>query len=108
MDSSTNGETLNRFIPELTVGYEVEGDPILISLDYTLFELIIQVAEGLRPGQQDYNEAIQFMEFYKELIRKSDQTNDLIIVHRETNHIMRIKEPRFARGGKTYEVETVK
>lgn len=103
-----NDETLNRFIPELTVGYEVEGTPILISLDFTLFELIIHVAEGLRPGQQDYNEAIQFMEFYKELIRHSDQTKDLIIVHRETNHIMRIKKPRFARGGKTYEVETVK
>ncbi|MDS9471544.1 DNA phosphorothioation-dependent restriction protein DptF [Sporosarcina pasteurii] len=103
-----NKETLNRFMPELTVGYNVEGTPVLISLDYTLFELIIHVAEGLRPGQQDYNEAIQFMEFYKDLIRNSDQTNDLIIVHRETNHIMRIKKPRFARGGKTYEVETVK
>ncbi len=101
-------ESLRRFMPELTVGYSIKDAPILISLDYTLFELVIHVAEGHKPGKQDYNEAIQFMEFYKDLIRHSDQTKDLIIVHRETSQVMRIKKPRFARGGKTYEVETVK
>lgn len=105
---SVDNEILRRLTPELTVGYSIESIPILISLDYTLFDLVIQVAEGHKPGKQVYNEAIQFMEFYKDLIRHSDQTKDLIIVHRETNQMMRIKKPRFARGGKTYEVETVK
>lgn len=105
---SVDNEILRRLTPELTVGYNIESIPILISLDYTLFDLVIQVAEGHKPGKQVYNEAIQFMEFYKDLIRHSDQTKDLIIVHRETNQMMRIKKPRFARGGKTYEVETVK
>lgn len=98
---------INRLKPEVELGLEVNGKMIYITIDYALFELLFNVANGYRPTRQDYTEALQFVEFYNDIIRYTNKSEEMLIVHIPTKQMVRMKKPFFGGGLKKYEVESI-
>lgn len=102
------GQTeINRLKPEVELGLDVNGKTIYVTIDYALFELLCNVANGYRPTRQDYTEALQFVEFYSDIIRYTDKSDEMLIVHIPTKQMVRMKKPFFGGGLKKYEVESI-
>ncbi len=98
---------MNRLKPEVELGLDVNGKTIYVTIDYALFELLFDVANGYRPTRQDYTEALQFVEFYRDIIRYTDKSDEMLIVHIPTKQMVRMKKPFFGGGLKKYEVESI-
>jgi len=101
-------ERVNRLRPEIEIGLNVNESLLYITIDYTLFKLLVRVAEGYRPTRQDYAEALQFVEFYNAIVQHTDKSKEVLIVHPATEQMIRMKKPLFGIGKKKYEVESMK
>lgn len=100
---SRSKSAIQHFTPEIKIGYRIGDESILVAIDYKLYKLLSKVANGYCPNQQDYTEALQFTDFYSQIIRESDQSKELLIVHRDSGKRLKFTKPRFSK--KDYEVE---
>lgn len=100
---SRNESEIQHFIPEIRIGYKIGNQSVLVSIDYKLYKLLYKVANGYCPNQQDYTEALQFTDFYSQIIKHSNQSKELLIVNSVTDETLKITKPRFSK--KDYEVE---
>ncbi|PZX04587.1 DNA phosphorothioation-dependent restriction protein DptF [Psychrobacillus insolitus] len=102
---SKDATEVKQFKNFLTVGY---GN-MLFELDFHLFELLKKVQGGYRPNTAELNSAIQFEDFYKQLIGKSEEeSEELLIVRTLDQKQYIVSRPGFSFNGKKFKVEKIK
>ena len=78
----SNGE-IQRFSPILTLGYKKDTqentNPILIKIDFALYELICDMKAGYRPTMQDKNRHTDFVSFVQQLIELGNKDSRVTI-----------------------------
>ncbi len=97
-----DGDVLTRFVPTMKIGFE----EYFIDLDYRLYEILSSVRQGHRLNNLEVSHAIQFEEFYNAITKKSQATdNRLMIVNTSSREKMVISKPKFSKS--KYEVKKV-
>lgn len=96
------GQILSRFVPTMRLGFE----DYFIDLDYRLYEILSSVRQGHRLNNLEISHAMQFEEFYNAITKKSQLTdNRLMIVNTSSREKMIISKPKFSKS--KYEVKKV-
>lgn len=104
-DQSKDATEITQFQNFMTVGY---GN-VLFELDFHLFTLLKRVQGGYRPNAAELNSAIQFEDFYKQLIGKSEEeSEELLIVRTQDQKQFIVSRPGFSFSGKKFKVEKIK
>ncbi|MHB7979183.1 DNA phosphorothioation-dependent restriction protein DptF [Clostridium sporogenes] len=85
-----NDETdIKKFITTLKLKYKSQksGKAYEIDVDFSLYQLLIQVINGYRPNKKDKNQFIKFIEFINKLEETGSQDEKLIFTekNREVN-----------------------
>ncbi|MGE7772308.1 DNA phosphorothioation-dependent restriction protein DptF [Viridibacillus arvi] len=98
-------EEISQFENYLTIGY----GKYLFELDLHLYELLKQVQGGYRPNAAELNSAIQFEDFYKQLISQSEEESEELLIVRTKDQVQYVvSKPGFSFNGAKFEVEKVK
>lgn len=80
-----NDETdIKKFITTLKLKYKSEklGKAYEIDIDFSLYQLLIQVINGYRPNKKDKNQFIKFIEFINKLEETGSQNEKLIFTEK--------------------------
>ncbi|RXI51911.1 DNA phosphorothioation-dependent restriction protein DptF [Clostridium tetani] len=80
-----NDETdIKKFITTLKLKYKSEklGKAYEIDVDFSLYQLLIQVINGYRPNKKDKNQFIKFIEFINKLEETGSQNEKLIFTEK--------------------------
>lgn len=105
--SSENKESdFYRFSPFIRIGFEVSGKEILFDLDYKLYILLVKIKDGYRPNRNDLRDAVQFVDFYEELIRYTDKSKSILLVSTHDGSMVELTKPKFSKS--KFEVRKVK
>ncbi|WP_214708026.1 MULTISPECIES: DNA phosphorothioation-dependent restriction protein DptF [unclassified Exiguobacterium] len=106
--SSENKESdFYRFSPFIRLGFEVSGKEILFDLDYKLYILLVKIKDGYRPNRSDLRDAVQFVDFYEELIRYTDKSKSILLVSTHNGSMVELTKPnKFSKS--KFEVRKVK
>ncbi len=89
---------IQRFSPVINVGFRKEAentDPILIKVDFSLYELIINMKDGYRPTVQDKNRHTDFVSFIRQLIELGNKSKRVIIVPKDGDNKSRLQFEEF-------------
>lgn len=74
---------IQRFSPVLTLGYKKDSQenmtPIVIKVDFALYELICDMKAGYRPTMQDKNRHTDFVSFVQQLIELGNKNSRVTI-----------------------------
>ncbi|TCI65745.1 DNA phosphorothioation-dependent restriction protein DptF [Exiguobacterium sp. SH0S1] len=95
-----------RFSPFIRIGFEVGGKEILFDLDYKLYSLLVKIQDGYRPNRNDLRDAVQFIDFYDELIRYTDKSKSILLVSTHDGSMVELTKPKFSKS--KFEVRKVK
>ena len=95
-----NGE-IQRFSPVLTLGYKKDSQesttPIVIKVDFALYELICDMKAGYRPTMQDKNRHTDFVSFVQQLVELGNKNSRVTIrpKYSDKNYKMVFEETDF-------------
>lgn len=82
-------EEIKKFITTLKLKYKSEkiGKAYEIDIDFSLYQLLMQIINGYRPNKNDKNQFIKFIEFINKLEEAGSQNEKLIFTekNREVN-----------------------
>lgn len=80
----SNETTLKKFITTLKLKYKSEKfeKAYEIDVDFSLYQLLIQVTSGYRPNKKDKNHFIKFLEFINKLQETGSQSQKLIFTEK--------------------------
>ncbi|WP_214827801.1 DNA phosphorothioation-dependent restriction protein DptF [Exiguobacterium algae] len=95
-----------RFNPFIRIGFEVSGKEILFDLDYKLYNLLVKIRKGYRPNRNDLRDAVQFIDFYDELIRYTDKSKSILLVSTHDGSMVELSKPKFSKS--KFEIRKVK
>ncbi|GAB6100176.1 hypothetical protein JCM16358_20550 [Halanaerocella petrolearia] len=74
-------DNLDRFIPTINLQYKIERknqeNNSLISIDFSLYELLMKIKEGYRPNKRDKNNFISFTQFINKLIEVNGLSEEM-------------------------------
>ncbi|MFC4306399.1 DNA phosphorothioation-dependent restriction protein DptF [Cohnella boryungensis] len=84
---------LDRFTPYLIMAYKTKGEEAVveISIDFSLYELLMRIKNGYRPNKQDKNNFINFVDFINKILILGNQDKELIFEEKNGGNIQRYK-----------------
>ena len=101
-DSYHTEETVAQFDNFIRIGF----NGILFDLDLQLYELLRKVKNGYRPNNIEMKNAIQFEEFFNQLIKNAEQNDKrMLLVSTKTKAKFEVSKPKFSKS--KYEVKKV-
>lgn len=102
-----NSEVVSNFENYLTIGFSVENNVVLFELDFYLYELLQKINNGYKPKVEDINSALQFEDFYKQIMNVAEENSkEFLIVRNEDQSTYLISKPKSKFGSsKLYKVE---
>ena len=103
--SAMDAEEVNRFSPSIRIGFSQNNEEFLFELDYQLYLLLKKIGGGYRPNRQDIQDSLQFSEFHDKVVKSTDKTRNVLLVHKDDGAVLEVKKPRFSRA--KFEVEKV-
>lgn len=97
-----DAEELERFLPEIHVGYNIgtNGEKAQLDIDFSMFQMIRMLNEGYIHTTVDTNDHADFMNFVEKLKRSGNAVDEVIIVS-NTGERSILKHTKFVY---TYEV----
>ena len=97
-----DAEELERFLPEIHVGYNIgtNGETAQLDIDFSMFQMIRMLNEGYIHTTVDTNDHADFMNFVEKLKRSGNAVDEVIIVS-NTGERSILKHTKFVY---TYEV----
>lgn len=103
-----NANVVANFENYLTIGFTANEKTILFELDFYLFELLQKINNGYKPNVEDINNALQFEDFYKQIMNIAEaNAKELLIVRNEDLSTYLISKPKSKFGSsKVYKVES--
>lgn len=104
--AETKDDAFYRFSPFIRIGFDVNGKEILFDLDYKLYNLLVKIQHGYRPNRNDLRDAVQFIDFYDELIRYTDKSKSILLVSTHDGSMVELSKPKFSKS--KFEVRKVK
>lgn len=101
--AQASNEVILRFNNYITLGFCKS----VFNLDLRLYELLLKVKGGYRPNKQEMNVAIQFEDFYKQLLSTVEKDSEEVMIVRNVDKSKYlITKPSF--GSVKFEVEKVR
>ncbi|MEA1011860.1 DNA phosphorothioation-dependent restriction protein DptF [Bacillus cereus] len=101
--AQASNEVIFQFDNYITLGFCKSE----FNLDLRLYELLLKVKDGYRPNKNEMNIAIQFEDFYKQLLSTAEQDSDEVMIVRSADKSKYlITKPSF--GSVKFEVEKVR
>ncbi|QDR81799.1 DNA phosphorothioation-dependent restriction protein DptF [Sporomusa termitida] len=78
---------LHKFIPYLILEYKdfSKNTSYSISIDFSLYKLLMRIRKGYRPNRKDKNDFINFVEFIDKILKLGNQNKELFIEDRLEN-----------------------
>lgn len=103
-----HADVVSNFENYLTIGFSVENEVVLFELDFYLYELLQKINNGYKPNMEDINSALQFEDFYKQIMNVAEaNAKEFLIVRNEDQSTYLISKPKSKFGSsKLYKVES--
>ena len=80
--------SIQRFSPTLKLRFrkdEVDSNIEVLTVDYTLYELISDMKEGYRPTVQDKNRHADFVSYIQRMIEFGNKSSRIMLIPKESN-----------------------
>lgn len=85
--SENDEEELQRFVPELRVGFEVKNQqPIFLNIDFSLYKLLIKLNNGYIHTASDRNNHADFISFVKRILKTGNANNEVFVLSESGEH----------------------
>lgn len=85
--AENNAEELQRFSPELRIGYESENQqPVFLNIDFQLYKLLVRLNNGYVHTASDRSNHADFISFVNRILNTGNANNEVFVLSENGEH----------------------